>query len=72
MENRPEQFVMERFGVLQAMDRQFDIEYWQRLGVEAIFEAAWQMVVDYYRSRSGNNNELRLQRTVENFQRPRR
>jgi hypothetical protein len=37
---------MERYGRISGMDRSFDIEYWQRLGTEAIFDAAWQMTVD--------------------------
>ncbi len=62
-------FVMERFGELKDMDRSFDIEFWQRQGDAAIFRAAWEMVEMYYRDRGLDLNELRLQRTVENFQR---
>lgn len=62
-------FVMERFGKLQEMDRSFDIEFWQRQGDAAIFRAAWEMVELYHRDRGLDPNELRLQRTVENFQR---
>jgi hypothetical protein len=61
--------VMERFGKLQEMDRSFDIEFWQRQGDAAIFRAAWEMVELYHRDRGLDPNELRLQRTVENFQR---
>ena len=64
-----EDFVMERFGKLKDMDRSFDIEYWQRQGDAAIFRAAWEMVEFYYRDRGLDLNELRLQRTIENFQR---
>ncbi|HXA53017.1 MAG TPA: hypothetical protein VNV86_22020 [Candidatus Acidoferrum sp.] len=60
-------FVMERYGRLAQMDRSFDIEYWQRLGPEAIFEAAWQMVVDAH-----SRDELQLRRTVEHFHRKQR
>jgi hypothetical protein len=68
MDEKPP-FVMERYGRLKDMDRSFDIAYWQKLGPEAIFEAAWQMVVDVYSRRPGGSDELRLRRTVENFQR---
>lgn len=61
---------MERYGPLRDMDRSFDIAYWQRLGPAAIFEAAWQMVVDAHWRHPGAPDELRLRRTVENFQRP--
>jgi len=46
MPDAPDSFVMERHGRLADMDRSFDIAYWQRLGPAAIFEAAWQLVVD--------------------------
>lgn len=62
-------FVMERFGKLKEMDRSFDIEFWQRQGDAAIFRAAWEMVELYHRDRGLDPDELRLQRTVENFQR---
>jgi len=62
-------FTMERYGRMSEMDRSFDIEYWQRLGPAAIFEAAWQMVVDAHKQ---NGDELTLRRTVEAFQRQRR
>jgi hypothetical protein len=62
---------MERHGRLSEMDRKFDIDYWQRLGPEAIFEAAWQMVVDAHSRHPGDPDVLRLRRTVEHFQRSR-
>jgi hypothetical protein len=61
---------MERYGRISEMDRRFDIEYWQRLGAEAIFEAAWQMAAEAHGH--GGSNELRLRRTVEYCQRKRR
>lgn len=57
-------FTMERYGKLHETDRSFDIEYWQRLGHEAIFEASWQMVVDFY---SGQEHLLNLDRSLEAF-----
>ena len=64
--------VMERYGRISGMDRSFDIEYWQRLGAEAIFDAAWQMAIDAHGRGAGGSDELRLRRTVEHFQRKRR
>ena len=72
MKNRNPPFVMERYGRLSEMDRSFDILYWQRLGPAAIFEAAWQMVVDAHSRGRDGLDELRLRRTVESFQRQRR
>jgi hypothetical protein len=62
-------FTMERYGRLPDMDRWFESAYWQRLGPAAIFEAAWQMVVDRRALSPGGFDELGLRRTVENFQR---
>jgi hypothetical protein len=62
-------FVMMRFGRLQEMDRSFDIEFWQRQGDAAIFRAAWELVETYCRDRGMEPDELRLQRSVEAFQR---
>jgi len=69
-ENSSGQPTMMRFGKnIAEMDKSFDIEYWQRQGDKAIFQAAWEMVEFYLRDRK--INESRLQRTVENFQRTR-
>ena len=48
------------------MDRSFDVEYWQRLGPEAIFEAAWQMVVDAH-SHDGSSAELHFEELLSIF-----
>lgn len=66
------EFTMERYGPLKTMDRSFDIGYWQRLGPAAIFDAAWQMVLDVHTRESNHPDELRLQRTIESFQREER
>ena len=62
-------FVMERIGRLEDKDRSFDVEYWQRQGSNAIFAAAWEMVVEHWRMKGGDESELELQRTVESFRR---
>lgn len=63
------EFVMERLGKLHDTDRSFDIEYWQRQGPSAIFDAAWELVELYLRQRSAEPHEFRLQRTIEHIQR---
>jgi hypothetical protein len=62
-------FVMERYGRIHEMNRSFDIEYWQRQGPAAIFRAAWELVELHWRTHGGDPNELRLQRSVEGFER---
>lgn len=61
-------FTMMRHGKnIKDMDRSFDIEFWQRQGDAAIFNAAWELVEFYLREKG--IDDTRLQRTVEYFQR---
>ncbi len=46
-------------------DRSFDLEFWQRLGPQARFEAAWEMVKEYWRKQGKDPAELRLRKSVE-------
>ena len=62
-------FVMECIGKIQDAGRAFDIEYWQRQGDAAIYRAAWELVEFYHRQQGLEPDELRLQRSIENFQR---
>ena len=71
MQKTPPSFVVERYGRLAEIGRSFDVAYWQRLGPAAIFEAAWELVVQAHSQRPGGEDELRLRRTVESFQRER-
>ncbi|MCS7067531.1 MAG: hypothetical protein N2Z75_03190 [Meiothermus sp.] len=59
--------VSERYGKLGEED-DFDLRFWQSQPVEAIFEAAFEMVKDYLLLREGHADQPRLQRTVESFQ----
>jgi hypothetical protein len=52
-------------------DRRFDIEFWQRQGDKAIFEAMWEMVELAEREKHGRGPG-RLQRTVTAIERLRR
>jgi hypothetical protein len=56
---------MERIGKVSETDRSFDVEFWQRQGPEAIFAAAWEMVVEAHRFQNKSDSELQLQRSVE-------
>lgn len=51
-------------------DRRFDIEFWQEQGDEAIFRAAWDMVVTAEEFKHGR--QPRFERTVTLVQRKRR
>ena len=48
-------------------DRKFDIEFWQEQGDEAIFRAAWEMVVMAQEFKHGR--QPGFQRTVTRLQR---
>ena len=45
----------------------FEIDFWQSQGDQAIFEAAFEMIVDYLTIKNGHADKPRLQRIVEHF-----
>lgn len=58
------------YGKLEEMDRTFDYFYWQQFSPEERAQAAWELARDYHQQIEGiPQNELRLQRTIESFQR---
>ena len=59
--------IRESYGRIGDDDGRFDIEFWQRQGAQAIFNAALDMVTDYLTIRHGYADKPRLQRTVESF-----
>lgn len=59
--------VREKYSKLGEND-DFDIRFWQSQPVEAIFDAAFEMVKDYLLLKEGHADQPRLQRTVESFQ----
>jgi hypothetical protein len=67
-ESKP-RLVMARLKRLEEADRSFDIEFWQRLGDEAIFATAWEMVVFAHEFKGRDASELTFQRTLKKTQR---
>ncbi len=61
--------IIERYGRIEDMNRSFDIEFWQRQTATARFAAAWEMVVFAHKLKGNDASQLRLQRSVEDFQR---
>jgi len=59
--------ITESYGRIGDNERRFDIEFWQRQGDQAIFNAALDMITDYLMIRHGHAYKPRLQRTVESF-----
>jgi hypothetical protein len=56
----------------RAPGREFDIEFWQKLGPARILEAAWDVVVTAAAVRGISEDQLRLQRSVTKLERGRR
>lgn len=48
----------------QQDDGSFDLDFWQSIGGEGIFAAAWEMVSEVRRIRGEDDGEPRLQRSV--------
>lgn len=71
VENGPK-LITERMGPMAAAGRSFDVEFWQRQGSNAIFAAAWEMVVESYRWKKKSESELAFQRTAERLEQQRR
>jgi hypothetical protein len=61
--------IVERFGRLEDLDRSFDLHFWQAQPEAARFQAAWELIVLAWTMKGNDVGELRLQRTVESFQR---
>jgi hypothetical protein len=59
--------IRESYGRIGDDDGRFDIEFWQRQGDQAIFNAALDMILDYLMLKDGHAHKPRLQRTVESF-----
>lgn len=61
--------IMERHGRLEDLDRSFDLDFWQQQTATDRFAAAWDMVVFAHKLKGKDESQLRVQRSVENFQR---
>ena len=61
--------VIERKGRIEDLDRSFDLAFWQAQTPQARFAAAWELIVHAYRVKGQDVRQLRLQRSVETFQR---
>ena len=59
----------ERRGKIEELDRSFDLQFWQAQPAQARFDAAWELIVFASRVKGQDVRQLRLHRSVENFQR---
>ena len=60
---------IERRGKLAELDRSFDLKFWQSQPPKIRFTAAWELIQHAYRVKGNDVCQLRLQRSVETFQR---
>ncbi len=60
--------IKERYEKIEGSDRTFDVQFWQSQGDAAIFAAVSEIIHDYFLLRGIDADELRIQRTVESFQ----
>ena len=63
---------MARRGKLEDLDRSFDIQFWQSQPPAVRFQATWELILHATRVKGLDVRELRLQRSVETFQRQQR
>ena len=60
---------VERRGKIQELDRSFDLAFWQNQSPQARFSAAWELIIHASKVKGQDVRQLRLQRSVEAFQR---
>jgi hypothetical protein len=65
----PRRVVMARLVRRDQDDRSFDQEFWEAVGPEGRFSAAWSMVAETLAMRGMDTDEPRLQRSLLRVQR---
>jgi hypothetical protein len=60
---------VERKGQIRDLDRSFDVNFWQSQPPKARFDATWELIVHAMKVKGRDVRQLRLQRSVTNFQR---
>lgn len=69
MPQKKQRVVMSRLVKLKDADRSFDIKFWNRIGTEGKFRAAWEMVCDLPNWGKHHVDQPRLQRSVSALKR---
>ncbi len=60
---------VEHKGKISELDRSFDLKFWQSQTPAARFTAVWELIVHANKVKGKDVRQLRLQRSIENFQR---
>ena len=63
--------IIERRGKITELDRSFDLQFWQAQPAKQRFDAAWELIQHAWRVKGHDVRQLRLQRSIETFQRQR-
>ena len=63
---------IEKKGKLTELDRSFDLKFWQSQSATDRFQAAWELVLHSWKVKGHDVRQLRLQRSIESFQRQQR
>lgn len=71
MKQRKKAVVMARLVRLKDQDRSFDLEFWSRIGTQGKFVAAWEMVCNLAKWKSGYVKQQGLRRSAVSLQRRR-
>jgi hypothetical protein len=61
--------IVERKGKISDLDRTFDLRFWQAQTPQVRFDAAWELIIHAWHVKGNDVRKLRLQRTIEAFQR---
>jgi hypothetical protein len=64
-----EKIISERKGKLAELDRSFDLKFWQSQTPSTRFQAAWELIQHAWKVKGNDVRQLRLQRSIESFQR---
>jgi hypothetical protein len=64
--------ITENRGKIKELDRSFDIEFWQSQPPQARFQATWDLILHASKVKGIDVRQLRLHRSIENFQRQQR
>ena len=67
-----EKIYIERKGKLSELDRSFDLKFWQAQPATTRFQATWELIQHAWKVKGNDVRQLRLQRSVESFQRQQR
>jgi hypothetical protein len=57
--------IMERLVRRSECGREFDLEFWDKVGAEGRFAAAWDMVREVMVAKGLSERQMRMQRSVE-------